>query len=356
MKIKTLLYTSTLTLFLTSNVFAGVSVATPSNTLSQVANSMNFSSSTNNNIAISQTAIQTSNIIDAEELKEDVTNAAEAAGLEVDTAALEILSSSATNDNSIFAEIADNIDTEMYDWDKKPTFDADTMVFKDSSWNDLVKVNGVSSVNGLSYTSNNNFFDGTAGSQQGRGATFVNVAKGEISAKFYLRIKRGTTLVDGSDWGVGGTTVEGSHFTGVAGMTAFPTTATAHVSFVPNGQDFNTGFDDPVQSMKASASTLQKPWEEGEAWGDTRENIMDWYNNHTNGVLTPNTSTTNRVHISGKAIIPDGKNLQATFSLESGSCADSCTEKEYVESIERWEYTGNYVGEKWDGQNFDVNN
>ena len=134
-------------------------------------------------------SIQTSNIIDAEELKEDVTNAAEAAGLEVDTAALEILSSSASNDNSVFAEIADNIDSEKYDWDKMPTFDADTMVFKDSSWNDLVKVNGVSSVNGLSYTSNNNFFDGTAGSQQGRGATFVNVAKGEISAKFYLRIK-----------------------------------------------------------------------------------------------------------------------------------------------------------------------
>ena len=77
MKIKTLLYTSTLTLFLTSKVFAAVSVATPSNTLSQVANSMNFSSSTNNNIAISQTAIQTSNIIDAEELKEDVTKSEE---------------------------------------------------------------------------------------------------------------------------------------------------------------------------------------------------------------------------------------------------------------------------------------
>ena len=54
----------------------------------------------------------------------------------------------------------------------------------------------------------------------------------------------------------------------------------------------------------------------------------------------------------GKAIIPDGKKLQGTFSLESASCADSCTEKEYVESIERWEYTGNYVAEKWDGQTY----
>ena len=346
MKIKTLLYTSTLTLFLTSKVFAAVSVATPSNTLSQVANSMNFSSSTNNNIAISQTASQTSTIIDAEELKEDVANAAEAAGLEVDTAALEVLSSSASNDNSVFAQIADNIDSEKYDWDKMPTFDADTIVFKDSSWNDLVKVNGVSSVTGLSYTSNNNFFDGTAGSQQGRGASFVNVAKGEISAIFYLRVKRNTTLVDGSDWALGGTTVEGAHFTGVAGLKAFPTSGTATTGFIADGRDWGTGFDDDHQSMKASATTLQKTWREGQVGGNTRENIMDWYNNHTNG------NWDNRVFVTGKAIIPDGKKLQGTFSLESASCADSCTEKEYVESIERWEYTGEYVAEKWDGQNY----
>ena len=49
---------------------------------------------------------------------------------------------------------------------------------------------------------------------------------------------------------------------------------------------------------------------------------MDWYNNHTNG------NWDNRVYVTGKAIIPDGKNLKGTFSLESGSCADSCTEKE----------------------------
>ena len=48
MKIKKLLNLSILTLFITSNAFAGVTVGAPSTTLTQVANSMNFTSSTTN--------------------------------------------------------------------------------------------------------------------------------------------------------------------------------------------------------------------------------------------------------------------------------------------------------------------
>ena len=49
MKIKKLLKLSILTLFITSNAYAGVTVGATSTTLTQVANSMNFTSSTNNN-------------------------------------------------------------------------------------------------------------------------------------------------------------------------------------------------------------------------------------------------------------------------------------------------------------------
>lgn len=348
MKIKTFIYSSAFALLLTSNTFAVVSTPAPSVNLSQVASSMSFSSTSNNNVPIAQTQSQTSNAIDAEQLKDNVTSAAEDAGLKVDTAALDILaSSSGTGDATIFSMISDNINSDMFSDDKKPTLDADTMVFKDSDWNDLTKVT-TSTVTGLNYSAANKFFDAN-GVQQGRGATFVNIAKGEISAKFWTRFTRANKLEDGvTNWTNGGSTVESEYFTGVAGMTAFPVSGTANKAFLPNGNTDGSNFNDANLSILKNQTTLNTPWREGEESGSSRTDIMNQYNNKAD-----HASNTGRIFLMGKAVIADGSSLQGTIGVESGSCANSCTEAEYAATVERWEFQGNYVGEKWDGKSQD---
>ena len=91
MKIKKLLNLSILTLFITSNAYAGVTVGAPSTTLTQVANSMNFTSSTNNNVNPSVTSSQTSTVMNTTTLIENVTKAADDAGLDIDKEAVDIL-------------------------------------------------------------------------------------------------------------------------------------------------------------------------------------------------------------------------------------------------------------------------
>lgn len=348
MKIKKFIYSSTLTLLLTSNTFAVVSPPAPSVNLSQVANSMSFSSTTNNNIDISKTTGQTSTIIDVEQLKTNVTFAAEAAGLKVDTAALDVLaSSSGSGDATIFAEISNNINSDMFSDDKKPTMDANTMVFKDADWNDLAKVTS-SAVTGLNYSAANKFFD-VNGVQQARGATFVNVAKGEISAKFWTRFTRANKLEDGTtNWTNGGSTVSSEYFTGVAGLTAFPVAGTANKAFLPNGNTDGSNLNDSNLSLLSNQTTLNTPWQEGQNPGSTRQNVMDQYNNKTD-----HASNNGRVFLAAKAVIADGSSLQGTIGVESGSCANSCTEAEYAATVERWEFQGTYTAEEWDGKSED---
>lgn len=94
MKIKILTGLIILTIHLTSNVLAGVTASSPSTSLAQVASSLSYSSSSNNNINPSQTNSQTSSIIDVAELKKNVSLAAADAGLKVDQAALDVLANS----------------------------------------------------------------------------------------------------------------------------------------------------------------------------------------------------------------------------------------------------------------------
>tara|TARA_B110000008_G_scaffold69165_1_gene70043 strand:- start:1315 stop:2337 length:1023 start_codon:yes stop_codon:yes gene_type:complete len=331
-KLRKFLYSSAFTLLLTSSSFAVVSTPAPSPTLAQVASSMSFSSATNNNIDISQTTSQTSTMIDVNQLEEDVTNVAEDTGLEVDIAALEILSSSeGIGDPTVYAEISDNINSDMFGWDKQPTLDVNTMVFKDTKWNDLTKVTS-STVTGLSYSSAHNFF-AENGVQQGRGATYINLAKGEISAKFWTRITR-----------TGGSTVETGVFTGVGGLTAFPIAATVNFGVKENGDHMGSGLAESQLTLKKNATELHEPWV---SETDSDEHNMDRYNN------IDGHNDTDRFFMAAKAVSAGGASISGIIGIESGSCADSCTEQQYVESIERLEFEGTYAGKKWDGKTFE---
>ena len=329
MKIKKLLNLSILTLFITSNAYAGVTVGTPSTTLTQVANSMNFTSTTNNNINPSVTSSQTSTVMNTTTLIENVTKAADEAGLDIDQAAIDILLNNEQESGDLFSKIEDakdNIDDDIYSEDKKPTLDSQTIVYKDADWMDLGKVSGVSSVTGLSYSDKNLFFD-VNGTQQAKTATYVNLATNEISAKIWTRVTR-----------VGSSTAEGSFFTGVAALEKFPAVGSTVRRFNSDGSNTWDNWHGTQTSMVKNATELVDTWD-GEA--STLENQMDAYNNNF-------VSSESAVFVTAKGLITDSV-LSGTVAVEAGHCADACTEQAFVESVERWEASTTLVAEEWDG-------
>ena len=329
MKIKKLLNLSILTLFITSNAYAGVTVGAPSTTLTQVANSMNFTSTTNNNINPSVTSSQTSTAMNTTTLIENVTKAADEAGLDIDQAAIDILLNNEEESGDLFSKIEDakdNIDDDIYSEDKKPTLDSQTIVYKDADWMDLGKVSGVSSVTGLSYSTDNNFFN-VSGTQQAKTATYVNLATNEISAKIWTRVTR-----------VGSSTAEGSFFTGVAALEKFPAVGSTVRRFNSDGSNTWDNWHGTQTSMVKNATELVDTWD-GEA--STLENQMDAYNNNFVG-------SESAVFVTAKALITDST-LSGTVAVEAGHCADACTEQAFVESVERWEASTTLVAEEWDG-------
>ena len=328
MKIKKLLNLSILTLFITSNAFAGVTVGAPSTTLTQVANSMNFTSSTNNNINPTVTSSQTSTVMNTTTLIENVTKAADEAGLDIDQAAIDILLNDSES-GDLFSKIndaKDNIGDDIYSDDKKPTLDSQTIVYKDADWMDLTKVDGVSSVTGLSYSDKNLFFD-VNGTQQAKTATYVNLATNEISAKIWTRVTRKNE-----------STAEGSFFTGVAALEKFPAVGSTVRRFNSDGSNTWDNWHDTPTSMVKNATELVDTWD-GEA--STLENQMDAYNNNFDG-------SGSAVFVSANALVTETA-LSGTIAMEAGNCADNCTEEAFVLSVERWEANTTLVAEEWDG-------
>ena len=329
MKIKKLLNLSILTIFITSNAYAGVTTGAPSTTLTQVANAMNFTSTTNNNINPSVTSTQTSTAMNTTTLIENVTKAADEAGLDIDQEAIDILLNNEEESGDLFSKIEDakdNIVEDIYSEDKKPTLDSQTIVYKDADWMDLTKVDDVSSVTGLSYSDKNRFFD-VNGTQQAKTATYVNLATNEISAKIWTRVTR-----------VGASTAEGSFFTGVAALEKFPAVGSTVRRFNSDGSNTWDNWHGTQTSMVKNATELVDTWD-GEA--STLENQMDAYNNNFVG-------SESAVFVTAKALITDSV-LSGTVAVEAGHCADACTEQAFVESVERWEASTTLVAEEWDG-------
>ena len=191
---------------------------------------------------------------------------------------------------------------------------------------DLTKVDGVSSVTGLSYSTDNNFFD-VSGTQQAKTATYVNLATNEISAKIWTRVTR-----------VGSSTAEGSFFTGVAALEKFPAVGSTVRRFNSDGSNTWDNWHDTPTSMVKNSKELVDTWD-GEA--ATLENQMDAYNNNFAG-------SESAVFVTAKALITDNV-LSGTVAVEAGHCADSCSEQDFVQSVERWEASTTLVAEEWDG-------
>ena len=328
MKIKKLLNLSILTLFITSNAFAGVTVGAPSTTLTQVANSMNYTSSTNNNVNPEVTSSQTSTVMDTTKLIENVTQAADEAGLDIDQVAIDILQNDSESGDlfSKISEAKDNIGEDIYSDDKQPTLNSQTIVYKDADWMDLGKVDGVSSVTGQSYSDKNLFFDGS-GTQQAKSATYVNLATNEISAKIWTRVTRVST-----------STVEDSFFTGVAAMSKFPAVGSTVRRFDADGTNQWDDWEGSQRTIVKNATQLVDTWD---GTASTLEDQMDAYNNNFVG-------SGSAVFVTANALITDST-LSGTIAVEAGHCADACTEQAFVESVERWEASTTLVAEEWDG-------
>ena len=328
MKIKKLLNLSILTLFITSNAYAGVTVGAPSTTLTQVANSMNYTSSTNNNVNPEVTSSQTSTVMDTTTLIENVTQAADEAGLDIDQVAIDILQNDSES-GDLFSKISegkDNIGEDIYSDDKQPTLNSQTIVYKDADWMDLGKVDGVSSVTGQSYSDKNLFFDGS-GTQQAKSATYVNLATNEISAKIWTRVTRVST-----------STVEDSFFTGVAAMSKFPAVGSTVRRFDADGTNQWDDWEGSQRTIVKNATQLVDTWD---GTASTLEDQMDAYNNNFVG-------SGSAVFVTANALITDST-LSGTIAVEAGHCADACTEQAFVESVERWEASTTLVAEEWDG-------
>ena len=328
MKIKKLLNLSILTLFITSNAYAGVTVGAPSTTLTQVANSMNYTSSTNNNVNPEVTSSQTSTVMDTTKLIENVTQAADEAGLDIDQVAIDILQNDSESGDlfSKISEAKDNIGEDIYSDDKQPTLNSQTIVYKDADWMDLGKVDGVSSVTGQSYSDKNLFFDGS-GTQQAKSATYVNLATNEISAKIWTRVTRVST-----------STVEDSFFTGVAAMSKFPAVGSTVRRFDADGTNQWDDWEGSQRTIVKNATQLVDTWD---GTASTLEDQMDAYNNNFVG-------SGSAVFVTANALITDST-LSGTIAVEAGHCADACTELAFVESVERWEASTTLVAEEWDG-------
>ena len=328
MKIKKLLNLSILTLFITSNAYAGVTVGAPSTTLTQVANSMNYTSSTNNNVNPEVTSSQTSTVMDTTTLIENVTQAADEAGLDIDQVAIDILQNDSESGDLFLklSEAKDNIGEDIYSDDKQPTLNSQTIVYKDADWMDLGKVDGVSSVTGQSYSDKNLFFDGS-GTQQAKSATYVNLATNEISAKIWTRVTRVST-----------STVEDSFFTGVAAMSKFPAVGSTVRRFDADGTNQWDDWEGSQRTIVKNATQLVDTWD---GTASTLEDQMDAYNNNFVG-------SGSAVFVTANALITDST-LSGTIAVEAGHCADACTEQAFVESVERWEASTTLVAEEWDG-------
>ena len=316
-----------------TTLFVGSALSTLTNCrfAGTIAAAESITSSTNNNINPTVTSSQTSTVMNTTTLIENVTKAADDAGLDIDQAAVDIL---LNNDNDgesgdLFSKIEsakDNIGEDIYSDDKKPTLDSQTIVYKDADWMDLTKVDGVSSVTGLSYSTDNNFFD-VSGTQQAKTATYVNLATNEISAKIWTRVTR-----------VGSSTAEGSFFTGVAALEKFPAVGSTVRRFNSDGSNTWDNWHDTPTSMVKNSKELVDTWD-GEA--ATLENQMDAYNNNFAG-------SESAVFVTAKALITDNV-LSGTVAVEAGHCADSCSEQDFVQSVERWEASTTLVAEEWDG-------
>ena len=183
--IKILLNSFSILLLLIVNSYSGVTSPTQSSfTISQIAKSLDHSSSNTANQQQSNNTT-TSSIIDTVNLKADIQADAAKFGLTVDTAAADILSVIANTDSksvsAALTSLTDNL-TQLDD-DYVSTPDQNTIVYS-MAWTDLEKV---TSYDGKTYSSNNNVFSST-GTQQSRGKVYVNFKKKEIWADIDVKL------------------------------------------------------------------------------------------------------------------------------------------------------------------------
>ena len=321
-----------------------VSSASPTNldVITQMTSSISHSILNSDNIVDNSNEV-TSNLVSAEDLKQNIIITAEKFDLETDESASEILSGLSSDSESkeilvAMNEVKDNIvvtDNENY----VRTLDHNTILY-DSGWIDLKPVETGS--NGLTYSLGDGgvsqVFD-TAATQQGRAHVYVNFNEKEISADVFSRI----TLKDAS-------TVDYKFTTPTVEVTKIPVSASVPMAMGSAGGVFldqlmdSGGGECPADSCSSlvrAADTLSNSvltFNSG-----TTEQLMDKYNHDTN-----NGDAAKEVFQYGKFITVDGSGIKGvgSFVFEGAhdANADPSAEATYVGSIERLEGSATVIG------------
>lgn len=341
-----ILSTILILVFLTFKAYAGMSNIVPTTALNKIISATNFSSSNNNNQTEASMNNSTSSILNAAELKKNITADAKTFGLKVDEAALAVLSDANMDTASIsktLAKLSENVSTDMYDWDYIPEKTPDTYIYQLGDENTWVELSKVTEYDGRDYSEENNAFDNTA-TQLVRSDVYVDFVEKQIYADIWTKVTM-----------KGESQVSAYKKTGVAGITSMPVVAIdthaictqgeSGCKGYANGSDNINGpdFDDNPSSIQDVAisgglgDVLQlhnNPYN-----GDT--GTKNWYNHHDD-----DSDAEKRVFLYGKFTTSTAAAAgTGTIALEAAYC-DSCDNATYIPTIERWEVSATLEGKK----------
>ena len=319
--------------FINTNLTAGVSTPKPTNInlISKIASATSFTSVNNNNTVINNSGNKTSKIISEKELRENVARDAAQLGLKVDEAALDALTSEENFSTAGLGNLADAVGFE--DMQSLPDKTPDTWVY-DTGWMELTRDTNYA---------NKSIFSTASGAQKGRVQIFIDFKRslfwGDVIAKPTVN---SNAIQDGS-------TDYANPNLGTAAITAIPVTGnTSYLlrwdqSGVTGSISDNSDCGD--SSCRTNATTLNYG-DEGFSDDDKKE-WKDKINHH--GTVGSGISLGGIIIHGEFASATVGTDGTATIAWEASKCSDSgstCGDSDFAGSMERWSATGIAIPEQ----------
>ena len=330
------IFSTIFSIFITSNLIAGVSTPTPSNNnlIAKIANATSYTSKNNNNININSLNKASSSIISEKQLRENITQDAAALGLKVDEKAITALTSGGNFSTAGLDNLGD--DPIGFGILETPDPTPETYVYD----------TGVMTLTMDSSYADKGIFSTADGAQKGRVQVFINFNKklfwGDVIA--YPTLAQSNSLQDGS-------TDYSNPSLGTATITSLPVTGNTSYT-IRYGIDGMTGSvtDDSAcadSSCRTNATTLNM--EDGSP-NDGDNSIMKKYMNH-NGTISNSGNSYGGIVVHGEfATATLSSNGTATIAFEAADC-NGCNDSDFAGSIERWSATGTTTTTKGKGVN-----
>ena len=331
-------------IFITSNLIAGVSTPTPTtaNLILKIASATSYTSKNNNNININSLNKASSSIISEKQLRENITQDAAALGLKVDEKAITALTSGGNFSTAGLDNLGD--DAEGFGILETPDPTPETYVYD----------TGVMTLTMDSNYADKGIFSTADGGQKGRVQVFIDFNKklfwGDVIA--YPTLAKSNSLQDGS-------TDYSNPSLGTVTITALPVTGNTNYT-IRYGIDGMTGSvtdqaacgDSSCAVVSAGGglgggTTATLNFDDGAPnEGDT--SIMKKYMNH-NGTISNSGNSYGGIVVHGEfATATLSSNGTATIAFEAADC-NSCNDSDFAGSIERWSATGTTTTAKGKG-------